>query len=443
MFQRDGQFFRQINRAGQEDFQAFQENPLSRLLIEQELMLPYQVVNGPPADSDLAYCVIKPQQIKFISYPYEWSWGMLRDAALTTLKIQLLALDHDFSLKDASAFNIQFQSGRPVLIDHLSFTKYRSGRPWIAYRQFCEQFLAPLALMSYRGTRLGQLLRLYPDGLPLDLATKLLPAKARLSLGLNLHLYLHARNQKTHADKGASTTNKQLTKDRLIALIANLKTVVEKLKLDSDKSFWSDYYQMTNYSDLAFQAKQEIVRDYLKKTKGQTVLDLGSNTGVFSELAADLGMETIALDNDSDSVERLYRRVRDNNRTNLLPLVINLTNPSPGLGWANTERESFIDRARSDVVLALALIHHLCIGKNISLEMFSQLLSQLGHWAIVEFVPKSDSQVQRLLRAREDIFKDYHLASFEKAIASRWLIQKQSQVADSERFIYLLKKKHD
>lgn len=414
-------------------------------LIKRNLLIPHSEIEIPELATEDTYKLLEPERVRFISYPYEWSFSQLRDAALVTLAIQRRALDHGMSLKDASAYNIQFVNNKPVLIDTLSFEAYVEGRPWVAYRQFCQHFLAPLALMSLRDVRLGLLLRDFIDGIPLDLAAAMLPGRTRLNFGLLTHLHLHAGAQKRYTAKSAADSTKPteakgaISKAQLEALIDNLAETVRKLKWEPETA-WADYYDGDSYSDAGNSHKQTLVRDFLAQADAQTVLDLGANTGVYSRLASDAGRYTVSADFDAGAVELNYRKVKADKSANLLPLVIDLTNPSSAIGWASSERDSFIQRSQVDCVMALALIHHLAISNNVPLEKVAEFFAALGDNLIIEFVPKSDPKVQTLLATREDIFPNYTQAGFEAAFAQYFEVALTQPITDSERVLYLMRK---
>ena len=246
----------------------------------------------------------------FISYPYEWSFSQLKDAALLTLKIQKIALEHGMSLKDASAYNIQFVKGKPLLIDTLSFEKYAEGRPWVAYRQFCQHFLAPLALMARRDVRLNQLSRIFLDGIPLDLASRLLPVGTRFKFSLLSHIHLHARSQKHYQDKPVKTSERKLSRFSFLALIDSLESAVASLRWQPRGTEWAEYYDHTNYSDSAIDFKLKCVDDFLKALNPRHVWDIGANTGLFSRLASARHIPTVSLDIDPAAVEKNYRQCR-------------------------------------------------------------------------------------------------------------------------------------
>lgn len=442
VFQAEGQIYRQVNRIYQDDYDHLMRSGLYERLVEEHLLIPHTEVNVPAAQPEVAYKVIAPERVPFISYPYEWSFGQLKDAALTTLRVQEIALRYGMTLKDASAYNIQFYQGRPVLIDTLSFTRYRSGQPWIAYHQFCQHFLAPLALMAEVDVRLGQLLRLYLDGVPLSLASRLLPWRSKWKPGLLLHLVLHAQAEQMATRQEAvkrPSTSSSLSLETLAGLVQGLQKAVQGLHWQPKNTPWADYYQMTNYSPEAFSAKREIVRTWIEQTRPKLVWDLGANTGEFSQIAAEAGILTVAFDIDPGAVEKHYRAVRAARQPNILPLWIDLTNPSPALGWNHAERMSFLERGPAEMTLALALIHHLAIGNNVPLVHLAEFLRRTtSRWLIVEFVPKSDSQVQKLLASREDIFDEYHQTAFEEALQRFFDIRQRQELPTSERVLYLM-----
>lgn len=441
LFYRDGILYRQINRCYQDNYELLKTSGLYAALVDGGLLIPHREVDLSPADPENTYRIIAPEPVSFISYPYEWCFSQLRDAALATLQIQQLALDHGMSLKDAPAYNIQFHRGRPVLIDTLSFEKYPAGQPWIGYRQFCQHFLAPLALMSRTDVRLGGLLRNYIDGVPLDLAARLLPARSKLSFSLLVHIHLHAKSQKKYEGRTINATTGKVTLTALRGLLDNLSTAVRRLTWEPRGTEWGEYYEDTNYTPGGFEHKKRLVADFLAASSPQTVWDLGGNIGIFSRISAEKNIFTICFDVDPAAVEKNYRQCREEPRDNLLPLLCDLTNPSPGIGWNNAERSTLIERGPADTIMALALIHHLAISNNVPLANVADFLARLGRWLIIEFVPKDDSQVRRLLATREDIFDDYTQTAFEHAFSRRYEIIRFETIEGTKRTLYLLRTK--
>jgi len=444
IFFHNGELYRQVNKVYQKDYELLISSGLFERLEKKRKIVSHVEVLTPSPEPDLVFKIIKPEPIKFISYPYEWSFSQLKDAALLTLNIQKEALLSGMILKDASAYNIQFQDGHPILIDSLSFTKYVEGEAWIAYKQFCQHFLAPLALMSRKDIQLNELLKNHIDGIPLQLTSKLLPAISWLNFGILSHIHLHARAQKNISNENSQKKqpSQTISKTALVGIIENLEKTIKKLNWTPKGTDWLSYYQATNYSEPAFEEKKKIIRDLLLAVQPKTIIDLGANTGVFSRECHHLeDCYVVSSDIDPGAVELNYLEVKKSKEKNILPLIIDITNPSPSIGWSNQERSSFSERAKADVVMALALIHHLAISNNLPLIKIFQDFSEMANYLIIEFVPKEDSQVQRLLSTREDIFYDYTLEGFTNAVKNYYSVIKKIPISESNRMVFLLEKK--
>ena len=426
MFESRGEMFRAVNPSYKPAYDHLLTSGLYQKLVDREMIIPFEEINQTDLGLSGFYKVLKPERIRFISYPYEWAFNMLKGAALLTLEIQLLALEHGMSLKDASAFNVQFQNGKPVFIDTLSFELYPTDRPWIAYRQFCQHFLAPLALMAYVDPGLNRMFIIHIDGIPLDLTTKMLPLRSRLRLGLYLHIFLHAKSQQKHKDSTIrfESMNKRFPMGSMIALLSGLKTTVANLHWNPGGTEWADYTGEGVHTQEYIEFKTKIILQLLDEVKPQTVWDLGANTGNFSRLAAQKGSHVISFDIDPACVKKNYIQVRKDRETNILPLLQDLLNTSPSLGWDGTERLSIFKRDKPDLIMALAIIHHLAISANIPLESIASQFAGLGNHLIIEFVPKEDEKVKHLLLNREDIFPDYHQSGFELAFSKYYTIEK-------------------
>lgn len=440
VFRRDGRLYRQVNRVFAEEFEACTASGLYDALAAEGLLVRHR-----PADPGLAltadaHAVIEPEPVPFVSYPYEWCFGALRDAALHTLDVQLRALARGFVLRDATAYNVQFVGPRAVFIDTLSFARYREGDPWAGYQQFCEHFLVPLALMATRDARCGLLLREHLEGVPLDLGSALLPRRTWADPFLLLHVHLHARAQRRYAEANVRATvgRRTLPKSALVALVESLRRAVARLDWRPAGTPWADYAQATNYSDAAAARKRGLVEAFLRRVAPGLVWDLGANTGAYSRVAAGVAPCVVAFDSDAAAVERHYRTARTEGANAVLPLMLDLRNPSPALGWAHRERMSLAERGPADAVMALALVHHLAIAGNVPLGDVAAYLARLGRALIVEFVDKADSQVQRLLRNRPDVFPDYTRAGFEAAFGRHFAIEVCERVDDAERWLYLM-----
>jgi hypothetical protein len=295
--------------------------------------------------------------------------------------------------------------------------------------------------MAKTDVRLSQLRRIYIDGVPLDLASRLLPASSRFNFGLAAHIHLHARAQLRYSDRAvgpARRNNGKLSKQSLQGLIGNLADTVRRLDWNPAGTEWGNYYNITNYSDSAFEHKKQVISEWITRVRPRSVWDVGANNGTFTRLASERGIPSIAFDIDPAAVEQNYRQVKLKKEKNILPLVQDLTNPSPALGWHSRERQSLLERAEPDMVFALALIHHLAISNNVPLLHLAEFLCELGRWLVIEFVPKSDSQVEKLLLTRADIFDEYSLEGFEQAFKAYFIIHEKVNLEGSERWLYLL-----
>ncbi len=442
LYRRDGQLLRQVNPPYVDHYRQLMESGLYEQLTSSGLLIEHTEMSVDLGFDDDAAYVLRPEPVPLISYPYEWSFSALQDAALLTLDIQLRALDHGMVLKDASAFNVQFIGCRPVFIDTLSFERYQEGSPWIAYGQFCRHFLAPLMLTAKRDIDFGRLLSRYLDGIPLDVASKLLPWKTRLSPSALMHIHWHAALIRKHSDTssaGSEPRKLKVSQASLKNLVGGLADYVKGLRWQASGTEWADYYANTSYSQAGLDEKKALVSGFLERVRPQTVWDFGANTGEFSRLSSREGVDTLSLDIDPACVDRNYRRGKKEGDQRLLPLCIDLTNPTPALGWMHAERDSLAARGPCDVGLALALVHHLAISNNTPLGWIAELFHRTCRHLIIEWVPKGDPQVQRLLRSREDIFTEYHLDGFEAAFAPCFETVERQAVGEDGRVLFLMR----
>jgi len=440
VFERAGVLYRQVNHAGVKDYEHLMRSGLYSHLVDRGLLIAHREVDVTAAQPALACKVLMPDLVPFVSYPYEWSFSQLKAAALVTLQVQEAALEFGMTLKDASAFNIQFREGQAVLIDTLSFQEYQ-GRPWDGYQQFCQHFLGPLLLAAKIDPRLVRLLRIHIDGIPLDLVSRLVPFH-KTALPVWVHIHVHSRIQRRAAVHVRPPSGKAATigPQRAILIVDSLRRAVESLDWKPTSSDWLGYYSDAAYAEKAFHAKRQIVAEWTDKVQPGCVWDLGSNIGLFSRITAGKGALTVAIDSDIAAVEENYREVQRSCERLILPLWMDLTNPSPALGWSNRERASLLDRGPADLTLALALLHHLVIRHNISPGLVAEFLASTARYVIIEFVPKRDPQVQRMLHSRCDIFSDYNRRAFEQAFEQYFAIVESRELPDSERSLYLMER---
>lgn len=440
LFWRDGSIYRHVAPAYARQFEQAQTSGLYAESIASGRLLPFEILEATAPETAGAIAVLKPRQLTAVTYPYEWSFEQLKDAAILTLDLHLAALKHGMLLKDASAYNTQFVDGKPCFIDHLSFDLVSEHGLWPAYGQFCRHFLAPLALMAKVDLSLGKLSQLYLDGIPLDLASALLPRRTWLRPGLAMHLHLHAQMIRKYSSRRVEV--RKQSAPQLAPLAESLLALVRKLSPKQQATEWGAYYSDTNYSDAALEAKRSMLQDMVRQVAPKTAWDVGGNNGFFSHAIRDLAGQILCMDLDPVAVEQDYRRCKREGVTNVLPLVADLSSPSPGIGFCNRERLPIEERSKPDLILALALIHHLAIARNIPLGHLARYFADRGEHLIIEFVPKSDSQAQRLLQNRKDVFEDYSEPSFRSQFGLHFDIVDERPIPSSQRILFLMRRKH-
>jgi 23S rRNA U2552 (ribose-2'-O)-methylase RlmE/FtsJ len=439
----EGRIFRQIQKSYKKDYDHFIKSGLYDELLKKHLIQPHTEVDTSLAFSENAYKVLEYNHLEFISYPYEWSFGQYKDAALTTLEIQRISLKYGMTLKDATPYNIQFHQGNPCLIDTSSFEVLEEGAPWQAYHQFCETFLAPISLMSYCDLRLNSLMKHFINGIPLEVAISLLPFKAKFNFGLYMHIFIHAKyTKKYEGSSSGKPTDLSFSKYKFQALIDNLISTTDNCIIKKQNTEWGNYYQETNYTDTATQEKSQLLDKLLSEVSPKKVWDIGANCGTYSRVAAKKANFVLSCDIDPIAVEQNYQHTKKELEQNIHPLLLDVCNPSPAIGWANVERFSLTQgRHLPDLVMALALVHHLVISNNVPLERIAEFLSTLSEYLIIEFIPKTDSQVMHLLSTREDIFPQYNLKDFEKIFGEFYKIKSKEKIKGSKRVLFLMQRK--
>ncbi len=395
-------------------------------------------------DDEPWHSVLEHERIPFVSYPYEWSFGMLKDAALLQLQLLEEALDEGMILKDATAYNLQWRGAQPVFIDIASFETLEPGAAWVGYRQFCQLFLFPLMLQAYRQVPFQPLLRGMVDGIAVDMANQLFSLRYRFRAGVFAHAYLQAKMQSRYGTTSRHVRDDLKSAGFSIDLIRSnvkrLKRLIEKLKWKSGASEWGDYADMHNYSETDHRLKGEFIEQIAKDRRDALVWDIGANTGQFSRMVSQYADYVIAADIDHLAVERHYQHLRQNGPGNILPMVMNLADPSPALGWRLQERKPLQDRGRPSLILCLALIHHIVITANIPLREFIDWLAQLGADLIIEFVSRDDEMVKTLLRNKDDQYHDYDLNYFEKCLSAYYEITTKQTLESGNRTLYLAKR---
>jgi len=384
---------------------------------------------------------IQHERVPFVSYPYEWSFSMLKDAALLQPELLERALAEDMIVKDSSSFNVQWVKGRPVFIDIGSFERHTPSSPWAGYRQFCALFLYPLMLQSLKGVDFQPWLRGALDGFEPNVFAKLFSFRDWFRPGVFKHVVLHSmarsryNNSKSNAsqDMAAAGFHREL----ILANVRGLAKLVRKLSWKPRSSTWSDYTITSSYTDRELAEKVEFVERATLAAPRSLIWDMGANTGTFSKLAAKTGAHVVSFDADHLAVEELYLDLkRSGNGPSILPLVHNVANPSPRQGWRHLERGCLEDRGKPDLVLCLALIHHVVISSNVPLGSFVEWLASFKADLVIEFVTRQDEMVETLLRNRPDVFADYSLDNFERTLKQHFRICDKRDLKGGKRRIF-------
>lgn len=421
-----GVFKRVVTRDGRADYDSLVESGLYRELADGQLLLSHSEEHVIPDEHPEIHKIISPEQLDFVSYPYEWCFSQLRDAALLTLDVQERALRRGMSLKDASAFNIQFRNTKPVFIDTLSFEEDHGG-PWIAYEQFCRHFLAPLCLMATRSPRFAQYLRVDIDGFPLEFASRLLGWRSYFRVGPLLHIHMHSRSHRraVRASRPGGGPGGRLKRN----LVESLRHAVESLGCRREKSEWSDYeHRADHYPAEAVYFKKTFVEAAVEHAKPDLVYDCGGNTGAYSRVAAASGARCVLFDSDPLCVELAYRSEKASGNGRVLPLLMDLGNPTPALGFGLTERLGLLDRPRAGLVMALALVHHLRIRENIPFENLAKFFSRLGRTLVVEFVTPQDPILKAMLHPGRPAPDDYTVDGFVRAFSREFTLRETAWI---------------
>lgn len=446
VFTLNGKIYRSVFKAGVEDYEAARKAGLHDRLVDAGLLIPHKEVDiGEDAPPGTVYCLNHPC-LPMISYPWEWSFSMLKDAAILHLEAMELLLPLGFWLRDANAFNIQYDGKRLRLIDTLSIGRKTAGSPWVAYGQFCAQFLAPLAVAAYCDIRTLGLWRSYMDGMPLDLAVKMIPKWRLFRPGFFMHLFLHEKFQKSSdrkedIGKQVEVAAPKVSDTGLLGLIRSLRRTIDGIKWKPVSRVWDDYQEIRTYATEDVTQKTEYVDRTIKRINPKIVWDLGANTGEFSRIAAAHGAYVMSLDGDIACTEYLYQQCFKKDKIErILPLSMDLSNPTPGLGWKGQERLSLNERGPADLVLALALVHHMVFSNCIPLHQTAEWFSSIGNHILVEFVPQEDPMVIKLLRFRKDEHHPYDIESFTTAFGKYFKFIDREMLKNG-RELFLMEKK--
>lgn len=380
--------------------------------------------------------VLKHEKIPFITYPYEWSFEMLKEAALLTLSILENALKEGFILKDGTAWNLTFNKGKMCFFDVLSIGKYQEGQTWEGYKQFCHEFLYPLMLKAYKDIDFQNIFKGSLSGLNAYFTNQLFSVSDLFKPGVFKHVFLNAKiGQQKTLEKASIRQQFKLPKAGLFKIIENLKGIIESLNTKSKTSVWHNYAAHNTYTDQDTNVKKEFIAKALKDLN--SIIDIGCNTGEYSFLLAD-NAKIYSCDLDNDCIDQIFIKNK-NERKNITPFVLDLMNPSANCGWKLQERKSIYERLQTDGFMALALIHHVCIASNVPLKQFIEFLSHIAPQGILEWVDKSDPMVQFLLRNREDIFDQYNWDNFYEILQQYFSVEQIKKINNGTRTLCFLK----
>ena len=444
VYEIDGQIIRTVSNAFAPEFEFMETSGLLQKLINDGQLLPFERHDSGAVPhlgfEDTKYTLRIPR-LRFVSYPYEWPFSALKAAALLHLKMHLIALDFGATLTDASAYNVQFQGAKPVFIDHLSFRRYRPGEIWIGHRQFCEQFLNPLLLRAYLGVPHNAWYRGTQEGISAKDLSRILKWRHFLNWTTFTHVLMQAFFQRSVENDRVTLRNEKLPDNTLTMatqrrILRKLQSWISNLRpAKSGKTTWKDYSRTHSYSSDEIGLKKTFIKNFVQTVRPKLIWDMGCNTGDYAVAALDAGAQyAVGFDNDQDALELAYARASEQ----ILPfqtVFLDAANPSPGQGWREQERFGLKKRASADAVIALALVHHLAISRNIPLDQLLHWLIELAPKGVIEFVPKDDPMTQALLRHREDIFPDYTEDGFVNAIENKAKITNRAVVSSSGRLL--------
>ena len=429
---------RALSEEGLEDWRALSGSRLFGEAVSEGKLVGTTVAD---ATIDGAAAVLEHERIPFVSYPYEWTFAMLRDAALLQLELLQRGLDENLILKDASSYNVQWRGTKPVFIDVGSFERLREGEPWAAYRQFCMLYLNPLLLQAHKGIDFRPWLRGSLAGITPAETRHVLGGRDVLRRGVLTNVALHARLERKH-DESSRDVKTELKragfkKELIVANVRRLEKLVRRLEWKAGASEWSGYEATTSYDEADASRKEEFVREVVHTREWSLVWDIGCNEGRHSRIAAENAGYVVALDGDAAVVDRLYRALSAESSDRILPLAVDVTDPSPALGWHGLERQTLDARGKPELTLCLAVLHHVAISGNVPVPEFLSWLAELGTALVIEFPTRDDPRVAALLLRKKDrAHPDYDREPFERALAERFDILRTEELSSGTRLLY-------
>ena len=440
----EGRIYRTLSKVARERLERFESDSHLQALAETELHVPSRLLPTSESGLDPAQFgdkIVAHERLEVVTYPYEWSFEMLRQAALVTLDLLDWCLDRQLILKDATAYNVALHKGRMTFIDLLSIDDYRDGQLWDGYSQFCRELLFPLMLTAYKEVDFQPWFRGSMAGIEARELASFMTLRDRVRPGVFKHVVLQSWIDKRYGKEDLSVTS--MAKEASLPMaairgnVAGLRKVIAGMTSKASASIWKDYVDTHSYSQAEEEQKAAFVASSLEQAEPRRVIDLGANTGYYSRIAARHADLVVAAEADAACVDVIFRSLDGSDEgAKIVPLVLDITNPSPALGWRLKERRSLSERLSTDYFLALALIHHLCIARNIPLDQFVDSLASFGRAGVVEWVDKSDDMVVRMLRNRRDVFDDYDRETFEACLARHFRIESRQESHGGKRCLY-------
>jgi hypothetical protein len=440
VYQENGVFYRQINPVYFKEYKAARSSGVYQKLFDKKWLIPHAEIG-----SDEEKIIILPEQLDFITYPYEWSFNQYKHAAQLTLRIQIFLLENNFSLKDASAFNVSFHKGKAIFIDTLSIERYKENTPWRALKQFNEHFFGPLLLAQKHGSTFLKTLQHSINGIELSEVKRQLPFTSRFHPIIYSHIHLLSKSDGKKPTENNDEKNISLSKISQIKMLKALEQHIDAM-ISKENTEWSSYYDEINYKEASFQIKKKLIKQWCDEIKATKIIDLGGNDGTFAKELLDQASQIIVSDIDQPAIDQCYLNQLKSREHRLIPIVCDLMQPSPSIGFHNTERDSFTSRVinfKPNVAMALALIHHITLTGNVPFEMSASYFAKLSQYLIIEFPDRKDSWVEFILDSKRDarhLFDDYSISAFAKAYQQHFKLIKSEKIEGTERTLFLFER---
>ena len=442
IFYHNNKVFRILNYEGEKRLKFLEESKILEESIKKDFLIKSSRIN----EQDLNFkeaenkTIIEHKKLDYISYPFEWSFDQLKDAAIHHLDFHIFLLKNNANMIDGSAYNVQFVGFKPTFIDILSIKKYEDGEYWTAHKQFCENFLNPLILKSKKDIDFNNWSKGNLEGITTKDLNSVLSLKDKISYNIFTQVVLlnfferkTIENNKINLKK---IKKKKFPKRSFLSMLLNMRNFILSLNLKKSKTVWDDYSSNNTYELEEENLKKRIVMEFARKYKFNSLADLGCNDGVYSKICLDNGCSSVVgFDYDLNAINNGYK-IAKKEKLNFLPLYFDASNPSSNIGWFQKERKGFFERSNFSGMIALAFEHHLAIAKNIPLNQVIKWLIKIAPKGLIEFVPKNDVTIKKMLSLKGDIFKDYNEENFRNLLQNNSKIISETKINESGRKIF-------